>query len=299
MIFIVKTGIRKLLYVIVFIFFKTVRYLPFSCASDLGSIAGGCVYYLPLPARRIALTNLKRAFPDKAESEIKTIARNAFRNQGRNLFELFTFEKLTKTFIDEHILFEGKKSLEEAFRKGKGILYLCAHFGNWELMGAGLSLWGYPINVIARKIYINEINNMLVHLRNSAGVQVILRSEPQSAKKILRALKRNEVIGMLIDQDARVPGVMVNFFGIPACTPSGLAALAVKSSAAVVSGFLIRNKHKHRLEITGPLEVINTGNYENDILQNTQNFTNIIEKYIRMYPEQWVWMHERWKTIKN
>lgn len=253
------------------------------------------MYFLPLPARRISLTNLKRAFPDKKSAEIRLIAYNAFKNQGRNLFELFTFESLKRSFVDRTVLFDGRESLEKALKGGKGVLYLCAHFSNWELMGASLSLWGYPINVIARKIYIEKINDILLYLRNATGLNIILRSEQGSAKKILRALKHNEVIGMLIDQDARVPGVMVDFFGIPAFTPSGFAALAMKSNAAVVAGFIIRERDRFRLEIRGPLDVIKTGNYDDDIRKNTQVFTHIIEEYIRKYPEQWVWMHDRWK----
>ena len=172
---------------------------------------------------------------------------------------------------------------------------LSAHMGNWELMGAALSLWGYPINVIARRIYIPRINGLLLRLRQSAGMRVILREGASSAKDMLRALRKNEVIGMLMDQDAHVQGVWVDFFGIPAFTPSGPAAIALKSGARVVSAFMVRDGSGGRIEIRGPYSLVRTGDHERDVLENTRMFTGIIERYVRRYPEQWVWMHDRWK----
>lgn len=290
-----KKCVRSCLYVMVLVFYKIVRRLHFHTASAIGGVFGGVIFYLPLPARTMAINNLRKVFPDKSDLEIRKIARASFRNQGRNLFELLTFERLDRSFIERTVTLAGRENLENAFQKQKGTLYLCAHFGNWELMGAALSLWGYPINVIARKIYIEPINDLLLRLRNKTGMRIILRSDQGASKNILQSLKKNEIIGFLIDQDAHVPGVWVDFFGIPAYTPSGLAAIALKSASSVVSGFIIRENGKHRLEVRGPYELIRTGDKQKDIHENTQMFTRIIEGYIRQYPEQWVWMHDRWK----
>lgn len=268
-------------------------------ASRIGGFVGRLVSLLPLPARSMANRNIHRAFPGILRTKRKSIVRNSFANQGRNLFELFTFDHLTRSIVDELVEFEGRECLERAFKKGNGVLILGAHFGNWELMGASLSLWGYPVNVIARKIYIEGINNLLVRLRNNSGVRVILRSEEGSAKKILRALKKNEIIGIIIDQDAHVPGVMTTFFGYPAYTPLGLAALALKSRAAVVSGFIRRDNGRHVLQIRGPIDMIRTGDHQRDIVKNTQLFTDVIEEYVRRFPDQWVWMHDRWRHITS
>jgi len=290
-----KICIRKVIYWLVFVFYNIVRRMSFHTASFFGGIAGGFCYYVLRSARRIACENLKSAFPGRSESVIKKIARRAFQNQGRNLFEVLCFDSLTRSLVDELITFEGKKSLDAAFKRGKGVLMLSGHFGNWELLGAALSLRAYPINVVARKIYIEQINDLLVSLRNASGMRVIMRSDAGSPRQILRALKHNECIGILIDQDAHVPGVWVDFFHKKAYTPSGLAALALKSNAAVVSAFIVRDKNRHRIEIKGPVDLLRTGNRAQDIQENTQMLTRIIEDYVRQYPEQWVWMHERWK----
>lgn len=292
---ILKKSIRRLIYYLVYVFYLFSRILKFTHASYIGGIIGSLIYYIPLPARTLAVNNLKKAFPEKNISEIKRIARAAFKNQGRNLFELFSFESLTLPLLNKQVTFEGKDQFDAAFKNNKGVLILGAHFGNWELLGGSLSLWGYPINVIARKIYIEQINNLLVSLRNAAGVKVILRSDKGSAKNILRSIKNNEALGILIDQDTHVPSIWIDFFGHKAYTPSGLASLALKTNAAVVAGFIIREGDKHRVCIQGPLHIKRSGNLKQDIRDNTQMFTSIIEKYIRKYPEQWVWMHDRWK----
>jgi KDO2-lipid IV(A) lauroyltransferase len=163
-------------------------------------------------------------------------------------------------------------------------------------MGASLAFWGYPINVIARKIYLEYWNTMMVSHREKVGMKVILRSDESSARDIMKALKKNELIGILIDQDTKVTGVFVDFFGRKAYTPSGFAAIALRSGAAVVGGFMIRSGNRHVLRVTKPLELEHTGDKQKDVFVNTQLFTKMLEDIIREYPEQWVWMHSRWKT---
>ena len=280
-------------------FFAISLLFSFRAYSAFGAFFGFAGFYLSPKLRKIALKNLSNAFPEYGTGRIYDIARACFVNQGRNLFELFTFYSLDAEKISSLISFPDRANLDEALKRGRGVLYVTAHFGNWELMGAGLSIMGYPINVIARKIYLEHLNDLLVKLRNKVGMKVILRSDESSARDILKALKNNEVIGVLIDQDTSVKGVFVDFFGKSAYTTSGLAAIALRSSATVVGGFLIRQKGRHLLRVSHPVELKITGDKNTDILVNTQMFTKMVEDIIREYPEQWVWMHRRWKTKKD
>ncbi|MBN1621160.1 MAG: lysophospholipid acyltransferase family protein [Endomicrobiales bacterium] len=289
--------LRKIYYLLALVFSKIVLILPYSFSVKLGGWLGFLTYYLVGHARKTVEDNLSKCFPDKDKSELQKTARDVFVNQGKNLFEVFSFPKLTEEKIRSIVEIENKEIMEKALSNGKGVLIAGAHCGNWEFMGASLSVSGFPINVIARKIYIEEINRMLVGYRSSKGINVILRSEISSAKEILRSLRNNEAIGVLIDQDTDVPGVFVNFFSRPAWTPSGLVTLAIRTGASVVLALDIRlPDDKHKSIISGPVELVRTGNEENDIVTNTQNITGLIEDHIRKYTSQWVWMHNRWKT---
>jgi Kdo2-lipid IVA lauroyltransferase/acyltransferase len=290
---------RLLLIAFVRFLYTCAFFCSFKCYSAIGAFFGLLSFCFSPGLKKVALKNLSKAFPEYSQEKINQIARQCFINQGRNLFELFKFGSLDESQISSLISFPDRKNLDEALKRGKGVLYVTAHFGNWELMGAGLSLMGYPINVIARRIYLEHLNNLLVKLRNKVGMKVILRSDESSARDILKALKNNEVIGVLIDQDTDVKGVFVDFFGRKAFTTSGLAAIALRSSASVVSGFLIRQEKGHVLKVSPPLELTVTGDKTVDIQNNTQRFTKIVEDIVRQYPEQWVWMHKRWKTKED
>ncbi len=150
--------------------------------------------------------------------------------------------------------------------------------------------------MLSQEEFIEELERIIYRIRTSKGMKVITRGERESSYSIVRALHKNQAIGILIDQNTKaVPGVYVNFFGRKAWTPSGLATLAIKTGASVVPGFIIRQKNdKHVIEILEPVKIITTGDLSKDIERNTQIFNNIIESYIRKYPEQWVWFHERW-----
>jgi KDO2-lipid IV(A) lauroyltransferase len=293
----VKKTIRRIYYLLALFFAKMVLLLPYRAAVSLGGMLGSLAYLVIADARRIMHENLKKAFPEKSPEEIASIARQVLVNQGKNAFELFSFPKLKKADIEHLVIIENKEGFAKAFEGKKGVLILGAHCGNWEILAAALALEGFPINVIAKRIYIEGLNRMLVGFRTQKGVNVILRSEKDSARQMLRSLRNNESIGMLIDQDTSVPGVFVDFFSSPAWTPSGLATLAVRTGCSVVSAFAVREKNDHhRVVISGPFDIIRTGNNEQDVLENTRFFTLKIEEHVRRYPEQWVWMHQRWKT---
>lgn len=288
---------RYLYYLTAKVFFGLVQILPYRVSVRIGGALGWLGYYLVGKARNDTLSNLRASFRDKSEQEIKAVARKVFINQGKNAFELFSFPKLKGKDMDKLIDIENKQAFSEALLAGKGVLIASAHCGNWEMMGAGLSHHGFPINVIARRIYIEGLNDILVGLRESKGVKVILRSSKDSARDILRALRQNEAIGILIDQDTDVSGVFVDFFSRPAWTPVGVAAIAMKTGSKVILALDTRlPDDRHRIVIRGPIEFKKTGDKQRDVFEYTKIISDMIESHIKAYPEQWVWMHNRWKT---
>ena len=288
---------RKLYYLLALLFSKLVLVTPYRLSLVIGGSLGAVAYHAASKARRTAEQNISRAFPDKPVDEVKAIALEMFENLGKNLFELFSFPKLGRKQIEALVTIENREAFDAGFKNGKGVLLASAHCGNWEILGAALSYSGVPMNCIARNIYIKQLNDMVVGFRESKNVKVILRSGRDAAKGILRSLRGNEAIGILIDQDVDVQGVYSMFFSRPAWTPSALATLAIKTGATVVMGLDARLPgDKHKVIITGPVEMRITADHDDDIVYNTQVLTGMIEKHIRNYPSQWVWMHERWKT---
>ena len=175
------------------------------------------------------------------------------------------------------------------------MIYVTGHIGNWELMGHAVRL-GTPVSVIAAPIEPEQVNDMIVGLRASMGVRTILRSRPGASRELIRVFKENRVLGILIDQDTDVESAFVDFMGRPAWTPTAAASMALKFGAPVIFGYVQRGKdNRHTITIEGPLELIHSGDPNMDIIANTAMLTKKIEDAIRQNPEQWVWMHRRWR----
>ena len=295
-----KKYIRKCYYYAAYLFSKLVLFLPYKFSVVfLADVLGWLAYYVVSDARKKARKHLTMCFPDKSLKEINKIIKNVFKYEAKNFFELLNFPKMSNEFFDSIAFME--ESQQEIFKKllerKKGILALSGHCGNWEMLAAGVAKH-FPLNVIARKIYIEELNDMLVKYRNMKNVKVILRSEKSSARKMIKALKDNEIIAMLIDQDTSVQSVFVDFFGMPASTPLGLASIALKVGTPVVLAVdkrLPGGKHKFIIsdEILPPQSC---GDFDADVKNFTAKLTKCLEDFIRENPEQWVWFHERWKT---
>ncbi len=269
--------------------------LPLSIALFIAKSLGRASFGLVAKYRNQTLDNLRLAFPDKSEQEIRRIAVKVFENIGKIAAELINFPKINKSNIDKFVRIENFDLLDNELKKGKGVILLTAHFGNWELLALTMRVKGYPGSAIGRRIYFHKYDEYLNHLRKVNDVNVIYRD--QSPRSILKVLRANRIIGMLADQDVdSVDGVFVDFFGKSAYTPVAPAALAMASGASLVPAFIIRSGGKHVLTIGKPIEMVNTGNKESDLLTNTKRWSDVVESYIRRYPDQWVWMHRRWKT---
>jgi Kdo2-lipid IVA lauroyltransferase/acyltransferase len=243
------------------------------------------------------LRNLELAFPEKSIAERKRILRGEFTSLGRQLAELCQFPRYTLDNIEEVVVYDGLENYERAYARGKGVLFLTAHFGGWELSAFAHSLHGHWLNVVMRPMDNEYLDRLIQSYRTMHGNRTVDKDD--FVRGLLAAMKAGETVGILMDTNMTPPqGVFVNFFGIPACTASGLARIALRTDAAVVPGFTIWDDKlgKYLLRFDPALELIRTGELEADIVANTQQFTRVIEDYVRKYPEQWLWVHRRWKT---
>ncbi len=214
---------RALIRILVTVSFFKVKLLPLKMAVLLGGWLGVIIFCLFRKDRARCVDNLKKSFPEKSGDEILRIAREVFANQGRNIVELLCFPRLNRKRINKYVKIEGEEILKEGLNKGIGVVILAAHFGNWELLGAALGTNGYPLHVIARRIYDPALNRKLVKIRLVRNIHIIQRGE--SPKEILSVFRNKRMLGIILDQySTRFPGVFVDFFGRRCYTSIGLAS---------------------------------------------------------------------------
>lgn len=265
-------------------------------AARVGMLIGDIGYRLDHEHRAIASHNLRLAFGESiSDDEINRIVREVFRNFAQTAVEFVRIPSLNFEKAEALITPENRERLDQCLERGKGVILVTGHFGNWELMAAAGALAGYPISAVARPMNHSVWDKIINEIRQSSGLKIIARD--RSAFAIVKRLKRNEVIGILTDQNARRQNVFVDFFGMKAATTAGPALLALKTGAALVPAFMLRNGlGSHRLIIEEPIDFMPTGDIETDALELTQKYTDALEKYVRQYPSQWLWLHRRWRT---
>ncbi len=243
------------------------------------------------------MRNLALAFPEKTDSERARILRGEFASLGRQLAEVCHFPKYTLENVEQVVVYDGLENYQSAYGRGKGVLFLTAHFGGWELSAFTHSMHGHWMHVVMRPLDNEYLDRLTREYRSMHGNKVV--EKDNFVRGLLSAMHAGEVVGVLMDTNMTPPqGIFVDFFGIPACTASGLARIALRTDAAVVPTFTIWDSAlgKYRLRFDPAVELARTGDLEADIKANTQKFTSIIEEYVRKYPEQWLWVHRRWKT---
>jgi len=254
-------------------------------------------FYLVRAERQKTISHLTMVYGnEKNKSEIYELAKAVFLNLGRNMADAFRMPCYNSQNIDRYVQAMGLDKLDRALQKGKGVLALSGHVGNWELLGAYLAMKGYTVNVVGAPIYDPRLDDLVINNRLQSGMQYIARGS--ATREIMRALHRNEIVGLLIDQDTKhVEGVFVDFLGEKAYTPVGPVILAMKTEAAIVPMAIhIQKDNTHLVEIADELELVFTEDQVYNRIHNTQICSDAIEKFIREYPTQWVWMHRRWKT---
>lgn len=256
----------------------------------------GLSYHFLSRRRSIALKNLELAFPEKSEAERVAIAKGVFRNLGIVASEFFDLPGLTEQNVGHIVRVEGMEHCRKALEKGKGALMFGAHLGNWELEAVAMALLLKPLTVIYRPLDSTVLDALVFKVRSCTGNIPV--SKTRSMRAMLRSLKNNEILGILIDQNVDwYEGPFVDFFGRPTCTSEGLALLALHTGAPVLPAYMARERdNRYRLVIGEEIEIVRTGDRNADIFANTQQFTTTIENSIRQYPDQWLWVHQRWKT---
>jgi KDO2-lipid IV(A) lauroyltransferase len=272
-------------------------YVPLSIAQFLGRMLGALAFMIPMSRKRAAFQNILLSFDGTmGRREAKRLLLKVFVHFGQMFFEVPHVMRLCGRNAHRYVTFEHEENLLNAYRKNRGVLALTGHVGNWELMSAALAIRFGPGAVVARPIDFSPFDKLMRDIRTCCGMEIIPKQA--SMRKLMAALKQNKGIGILLDQNVDwYEGEFVNFLGRMACTNKGLALIAMKTGAAVVPIFSVRQRDgRYRIVIEKEVELINTGDRVRDVQDNTALFTNIIQSYVREYPDQWFWFHNRWKT---
>ena len=241
--------------------------------------------------RRVALDNLAMALPALSRDEHARIIDGVFRSIARLLVTFARFPRMNRANIGQWIRYEGFEHFEHAIERGKGVLFATAHLGNWELSAFAHALLTAPMHVVVRPLDNPRIDALVARRRTMSGNRLI--EKKNFARGILQALGANEAVGILIDQNASLDtGVFVDFFGVPACAGAGFARLAAHTGAAVIPGFALWSESERRFVLHFYPEVPMSG----DLQQDTARIHAVLERVIREYPDQWLWIHRRWKT---
>jgi Kdo2-lipid IVA lauroyltransferase/acyltransferase len=284
-------------YAPVWLILKMLGALPRSLARGLAAFVTSLLFALQPRLQETAEFNLRLAFPDWTDAQREDVTRKMVRNLGWMAAEFARLTRLTKENIENVVVLEGHENFLEGQRRGKGVLYLTGHLGAWELSSFAHALYGYPLHYMARPLDNKRLDALVNLYRCASGNRPIFKNE--SARVMLKILKDSGTVGILADQNTLpAEGVFVDFFGKLACTTTGLARVALHTGAAVVPGYAYWDEgiQKYRLRFEPPVELIRTGDTERDVFENTQRFAKVIEEIIRKHPDQWVWVHKRWKT---
>ena len=272
--------------------------LPANLAGRLGDAFGALAFALARGERRKAVEGISTAYPELSKTARLEMARRCFRHLGRCAFEMACFREIDRaveTWVD------WPQREQELFRdiagRGRGVVLVTGHVGNWELLGRRIAHERIaPFLAVAKEATDARLTSLVNNFRARAGIESIWRGQEGSAKRLLRALRSGQILTLLIDQDTRVQSVFVPFFGQAAATPRAAADLALRTGAAVVVGFCQRDGGGRYQLSTEELKIAPTGDRETDSTAVTGALTARIEAAIRKAPEQWVWMHRRWKT---
>jgi KDO2-lipid IV(A) lauroyltransferase len=288
---------RRLEFVLVWAAVKLLSLPPRSIARRMGAFIGRLALLLTPRLAGVGDLNLRLAFPEKSTVERQQILRQLYRNLGWLLAEFCQMPRYTPETTRSFIRYEGLEHYLAARDEGKGVLILTGHLGAWELSSFYHSLMGYPMSIVIRRLDNPLVDSLVNHIRCLHGNQVLHKDD--FARGLLASMRRGETVGILMDTNMTPPqGSFVDFFGQPACTGSGLARIAMKTGARVLPGFLLWQEatQQYVLRFGAPVYVATSGDVEADVLANTALFTKVIEDYIRQYPDQWLWVHRRWKT---
>ena len=275
---------------------KLIGLVPRKLAQRMADLLGRILFSVVKKHRRIAIGNLTYAFGhEKQPQEIEKIARQVFINLVKVVFEVGWSLHLKESQFAEYFKIDGYHHIKNAYEKGKGVLALTAHFGNWELLTVIGAMIKFPIDIVVRPLDFKPLDHFILNLRTRFGGKIIPKE--RSVHAIIRSLHRRDIVALLMDQNVDwYEGVFVDFMSHRACTSKGLALFALKTGAPVVPVFMVRERSGFRAEFGPEIVTVKTGDRQKDIETNTQEYNRVIENFIRRYPDQWFWVHQRWKT---
>ena len=288
---------QRLEFIVVVVLVRALGALPRSWARAIGASLGAVVYFLTGRLRRTGERNLEIAYPASDPAWRRHVVRKLYRNLGLQLAEFCLMPRYTRASTRDFLRYEALEHYLAARDEGRGVLVVTGHLGLWELSSFYHSLMGHPMSMVIRRLDNPLVDHLVNRIRCLHGNAVLHKDD--FARGLLGAMRRGDTVGILMDTNMTPPqGVFVEFFGAPACTASGLARVAMRTDAAVLPGFLTwrEEEKKYVLEFGERLKLVCTGNEEQDTVTNTQICTAAIEQWVRRFPEQWLWVHRRWKT---
>ncbi len=282
-------------YIPFYLLVRVLQSLPFDRAVGAGKKIGHLLYLLMGSRTKMAAENISRSLNIEA-APAQEIAKNAFCNIGATFTEFINLPSRDDDFFDNNIELVDEENFLKAKEQGKGVLLLTAHLGNWEILGALHQRRFGQIHVVYRKTKNPYVDSFIDNSRKACGFKTI--PHRNAVRKIMSALKKGDTVGLLLDQHAmQQDAIVVDFFGRPAATNYGLALIALKTGAPVIPIFLVRTEEgRYRCHFDKPVELTTTGDMDENIRSATIKFNTVIEKYIRKYPDQWFWIHKRWKV---
>ena len=272
-----------------------IRRLPRQTMLRLGRRVGDFIYFCVPVRKSIVLNHLEFSFPDKSFSERKKIARGAYQNFGMNVCEHLCVPMLSKEDLRSIVRLANEDVLVQALAKNSGVIIAGGHFGNWEYTSSAVAAYGYRLGVVVAEVSNQYIDKRVNEHREASGAEMIPKGA--STRAVIKMLRENGVMGMLMDQDENEDGIFVDYFGRPCSTAKGPAAIALKTGAAIVFFAAIRQDDGTIKVVFEPVDIdYEAGMTEENIRDITQRCTSRLEHYTRLYPDHWFWMHRRWKT---
>jgi len=288
---------EQLEYAAAWLLLKTLGVLPRPVARTIGAWVAAVALFSCPSRRHTALLNLRLAFPEWSDVRRRRTLRRLMRHLGWMAAEVAQFPEYTRENIEQIVVLDGVENFIAAERRGKGVLLLTGHMSAWELGPFVASIYGHPVHFLARPIDNARVDALVNRYRCLRGNSPIEKN--RSARVLLKVLREGGTVGVLADQNTMLEeGVFVDFFGVPASTTTGLARIALYTDAAVVPAYVYWDAalRKYRLRFEPAMELVRSDDQGRDIRENTARFTGVIEGYVRRFPDQWLWLHRRWRT---
>ena len=278
--------------------FQIMSYIPLGLGRFMGKTLGIFISIIPFARLKVSRENIKNTLgASMTASEAARLNRGVYKHFGQTLFELAHIFRVNNKNLDKYVVFEGGENLIRALAKGRGVFLLSAHLGNWEMITAAVSIRYGVLSAIASPQHSPSVERLIYAIRTRFGMEVIPKKK--GLKKMISAINQNRIVGILLDLNTKWDqGVFVDFLGRPACTNKALALMALKMDTPIIPGFSVRKEDGlYHIILEEEVKLIRTGDRTADIEENTALFTRIIEAQVKRYPDQWLWVHRRWKTL--